>query len=218
MGTLPGKNGNSAPQSGRKFCTVLSRQMERVGICQAIIMPPEPRPAPVLAAMQTGGSSRAAHLSHLLHGDLGSTGALSRGGSCAGAGQGSGPAAPGRARLWQHSLDHLGNGDLGVLLEGVHHQAVAADVVHALQVTRVGRVTCPTPLLGIPPSSARPRLAQRAARHWAPQQTPETCAPPSPPPLSSSLRGLAARSYLADVTGPGSLLLPGRCHEDDSER
>lgn len=32
-----------------------------------------------------------------------------------------------------HSLDHLGHGDLGVLLEGVHHQPVAADVVHALQ-------------------------------------------------------------------------------------
>lgn len=36
-----------------------------------------------------------------------------------------------------HSLDHLGHGDLGVLLKGVHHQAVAADVVHALEKTRV---------------------------------------------------------------------------------
>lgn len=31
------------------------------------------------------------------------------------------------------SLDHLWNCDFGVLLEGVHHQAVAPDVVNALE-------------------------------------------------------------------------------------
>lgn len=49
-----------------------------------------------------------------------------------------GRAEPGALRStqpWQHSLDHLGNGDLGVLLEGIHHEAVAADVVHALEET-----------------------------------------------------------------------------------
>lgn len=33
------------------------------------------------------------------------------------------------------SLDHLWHGDLGVVLKGIHHEAVAADVVYALQDT-----------------------------------------------------------------------------------
>lgn len=31
------------------------------------------------------------------------------------------------------SLDHLWHGDFGVVLKGVHHEAVTADVVYALQ-------------------------------------------------------------------------------------
>lgn len=48
-------------------------------------------------------------------------------------------------------LDHLGDGDLGVLLEGVHHEAVAPDVIHALENTRrtgekgLTEVTCRGP-------------------------------------------------------------------------
>ena len=38
----------------------------------------------------------------------------------------------GRGEGRQHSLNHLWHSDFTVLLEGVHHQAVAADVVDAL--------------------------------------------------------------------------------------
>ena len=40
--------------------------------------------------------------------------------------------AVGDAGARRHSLNHLRHGDFTVLLEGVHHQAVAADVVDAL--------------------------------------------------------------------------------------
>lgn len=38
--------------------------------------------------------------------------------------------------LAQNSLDHLWHRNFAVFLEGVHHQAIAADVVNALVVVR----------------------------------------------------------------------------------
>lgn len=54
-----------------------------------------------------------------------------------------------------HLLDHLWHGDLGVLLERVHHQPVAPDVIHTLEAGGWGRFRAAATTPG--PTAAAPR-------------------------------------------------------------